>query len=431
MTVPLKISGFPDYSEKEHRLLTRWKKILEETYQLFGFSGFHPRPVESIAALTLKGGVAHQIYTLGRLADGQMTDLALPFDRTIPMALYVAARRHELVYPFKRFDISHSFRGERPQAGRMRGFIQADIDIVDTELSSFGETECLTALVTALQRLKIPRFVIYLNHLLIPKTLIFRMGFTEEMLPEALRIVDKADKIGFDRVKEELLRLLPSADMSHLSALTFKGSFEDFCELYPENLPGIDEMRHLLDLLSKSEIPLSVFGFAPGMVRGLDYYGGTVFETFLENREEFGSIASGGRYNGLIDTIVSEKTGVEGFGISIGLTRLFEILKKEHPLSDTRCPAAEILVAYREPSLQPEAAAAARQLRELGIATDLYCGKGAIGKQIRYADKKEIRHVLMVMGEAFVIKNLETGEQTPDLSSCEEATETAARLLRS
>ena len=100
MAIQLKISGFVDYSEKENRLFSHWKKTLEDVFRLFGFMGFNPRPVESIEALQQKGGIAHQIYTLGRLQDGSMTDLALPFDRTVPFAIYVAAHRHELSYPF-------------------------------------------------------------------------------------------------------------------------------------------------------------------------------------------------------------------------------------------------------------------------------------------------------------------------------------------
>ena len=172
MTIQLKISGFMDYSEKENRQFFLWKKQLEQVFSSFGFMGFNPRPVESIAALQTKGGIAHQIYTLGRLQDGTMTDLALPFDRTIPLAVYIAAHRHELIYPFKRFDISYSFRGERPQAGRARGFIQADIDVVNEQLSILSEVECLATFVAGLQSLTIPSFTVYLNHIDIPKALI-------------------------------------------------------------------------------------------------------------------------------------------------------------------------------------------------------------------------------------------------------------------
>jgi len=429
MQIPLKISGFVDYSEKEQRLFSQWKKILEDTYRLFGFMGFTPRPVESTIALQSKGGIAHQIYTLGRLQDGTMTDLALPFDRTVPLAVYVASRRHELVYPFKRFDISHSFRGERPQAGRFRGFIQADIDVIDEKLSILSEVECLMVLVEALQKLHIPPFMVYLNHLDIPKDLMFRMGFTKDNLPDALRIVDKMDKIGIQSVEEELLKLSPSLDLSLLHLLEFKGSFAQFLERCPQDLEGLSSMQELLEFLQNSGVDLSVFGFCPGMVRGLDYYTGIVFETALVDHPSVGSIASGGRYNKLVDSIINQETKLEGFGISIGITRLFDILKKHDLLPSLPTPVAQVLVAYREPSLQSQAVLAAKLLREAGISTDLYCGKSAIGKQITYATKKEIPYVFMVMGESFVLKNLRNSEQTPDISSLEIAVQTTIDSL--
>jgi histidyl-tRNA synthetase len=349
-----------------------------------------------------------------------MTDIALPFDRTVPLAIYVASHRQELVYPFKRFDISHSFRGERPQAGRFRGFIQADIDIVDENLSFLSEIECLSALVVALERLQIPRFTVYLNHLSIPKTLLHSMGITEDLMPEALRIVDKMDKIGQEKVCQELKILLPTIDLSPIDTLSFKGTFENFMQIAPESLtkmPGFLALQNTLSFLKQGQISTDLFGFCPGMVRGLDYYTGIIFETFLQDYPNLGSIASGGRYNKLVDSIVNQETKLEGFGISIGLTRLFDILKKENLLPASSPSVTQVLVAYREPSLEKEALLAAGLLRKQGFYVDLYSGKGNIGKQLSYASKKEISYVFMLMGESFVIKNLQTGSQTPDISS--------------
>lgn len=427
MSIPLKISGFVDYTEKENRLFSYWKKELEDTYRLFGFMAFNPRPVESIAALQSKGGIAHQIYTLGRLQDGSMTDLALPFDRTIPLAIYVAAHRHELTYPFKRFDISHSFRGERPQTGRFRGFIQADLDIIDENLSILSEIDCLQALITGLKKLQIPSFTVYINHIGIPKALIQKMGVPEALLPDALRIIDKMDKIGFEEVKKELQLLLPEVTFDLLELFTFKGSLTDFLQKAPtcvQEIPGFSSFTELF-----SSLDPAFFSFNPGMVRGLDYYTGLVYETFLKDYPKFGSISSGGRYNKLIDTIINQETKLEGFGISIGLTRLFDVLKKEGLLPEISTPPAQVLVAYREVSLQKKALEAAKALRELGICVDLYSGKAAIGKQISYADKKDIPYVFMLMGESYVIKDLKNSRQTEDITSLKPAVEKMQSFL--
>jgi histidyl-tRNA synthetase len=429
MSIPLKISGFADYTEKENRLLGQWKRSLEDTYRLFGFMSFNPRPVESIAALTLKGGIANQIYTLGRLQDGTMTDLALPFDRTVPLAVYVAARRHELVYPFKRFDISHSFRGERAQAGRFRGFIQADVDIIEENLSIYSEIECMNALQQGLSSLNIPAFTIYLNHIDIPKFLIQDMGVTPELMPEALRIVDKMDKIGLDGVKKELATLNVPLDLKNLEVMGFKGTTDEFIQEHGakyENLPGFSYLQTLLSQLNSCN-----FSFAPGMVRGLDYYTGVVYETLLNDYSHFGSISSGGRYNKLIDSIVNTETKLEGFGISIGLTRLFDVLKREGLLPQAPAPTAQVAVAFREARLHNDALTAATALRKEGISVDL-CSPGekvAIGKQITYADKKEIRFVFMLMGETYVIKDLPNSKQTEDIPTLALAVEKLKQLL--
>ncbi len=424
MSIPLKISGFADYSEKENRLFSHWKQKLEETYRLFGFMGFNPRPVESIAAMQSKGGIAHQIYTLGRLQDGSMTDLALPFDRTIPLAIYVAGHKNELTYPFKRFDISHSFRGERPQAGRLRGFIQADIDVIDEKLNRLSEVECLLVVIKALKGLEIPDFTIHLNHISIPKAIIKQMGIPLEQTAEALRIVDKMDKIGFEKVKEELLLIHPFLDLELLELLSFKGDFREFSKKSPLKLKEEADFAAMEDLLSLLENQVnapSLFSFNPGMVRGLDYYTGLVFETFLKEYPHFGSIASGGKYDNLVDSILNEKTHLEGFGISIGLSRLFDVLRKEKLLPVTPTPPAKVLVAYRETTLQNEAFVVACRLRDQGISVDLYLGKSNIGKQLSYANKKEIPYAFMLMGETFVIKDLNSGSQTEDISSLEDA----------
>ena len=421
----LKISGFTDYTEIEHRLFHAWQNRIEDAFALYGFMGFHPRPVESIEILKAKGGIAHQIYTLGRLQDGGMTDLALPFDRTVPLAAYIAAHRQELTYPFKRFDISHSFRGERAQSGRFRGFIQADIDVVEEKLSVFGESECIQALLSALQRLTIPSFTIYINHIEIPKALIVHMGCPHERIPDALRILDKMDKIGFERVRTELQDAFPALDLSLLSLLMWKepfASIDKFQAQLPSslrNLPGFAALKETISLLEDH----SAFLFTPGMVRGLDYYTGLILETVLQEHPSFGSIASGGRYNNLIDSLNPKKTQIplEGFGLSIGLTRLFDIAKRLDFLSQQSAPSCQIFVGFRDPKDQKQAVNIANQLRAMHITTDVALQSSSLKKQLAYANAKQIPFAFLLMGETFVIKKLIDGTQTEDIISLQEA----------
>jgi len=427
MTIPTKISGFADYSELEHRLFASWKQKLENVYHLYGFMGFCPRPVESIVALQKKGGIAHQIYSVSRLNDGTMTEFALPFDRTVPFAVYVATHRNELTYPFKRYDISHSFRGERPQAGRFRGFIQADIDVIAQNLSPLGELECLLAMAAGLKSLETPPFLIHVNHIDIPKLLMQEMGVPTDKLPDALRIVDKMSKIGIETVTVELQTLAPDLNLSLLPLLTFRGTLAEFLKIAPTSIqamPSLVQFQELFNVLDRTH-----FTFNPGMVRGLDYYTGVVCETFLCDYPQYGSIASGGRYNQLIDNLIDQTTNLEGFGLSIGLTRLFDILKKEKKLPSNAAPQADVAVVYREVSLQKSALDAALALRSEGLATDVYLGSAAIGKQITYADKKQIPYVFMLMGETYVIKNLADGTQSSDIPLLEDAVKHIKSLI--
>ena len=329
------------------------------------------------------------------------------------------SHKQALSYPFKRFDIAHCFRGERAQAGRFRGFVQADLDVISEKLGHLSEVECLNALVEGLKRLQIPPFVVYLNHIGIPRAIMEKMGVSSDMMPDALRIVDKMDKIGIEKVAQELTALIPTIDLTLLELLSFRGSLEEFSLKMPEDLaelPAFKEFEEFLTFLGKGP-----FSFAPGMVRGLDYYTGVVYETFLLDYPNFGSISSGGRYNKLVDSIIKQETKLEGFGISIGLTRLFEILKREDILPNYDTPTATVLVAYRDPSLQKLALEAASLLRNAGITVDLYSGTSAIGKQISYANKKEIPFVFMLMGESYVIKDLRNNTQSDDIFSIDSA----------
>ena len=246
-------------------------------------------------------------------------------------------------------------------------------------------------------------------------------------MPEALRIIDKLDKIGLEKVQKQLQELLPTSDVSLLSLLSFKGPFINFIKQAPSWLletSGILALQETLAFLQETFTNTDFFSFCPAMVRGLDYYTGLVFETFLTEHAEFGSIASGGRYNKLIDSIVNETTSLEGFGGSIGLTRLFDVLKKKNLLPDAPCPPSTVLIAYREAKEQKEAFVLANLLRKHGLSVDLYLGKGSIKKQLSYADKKEIPFVFILMGESYVIKDLVHSTQSEDLFDIEQAIQT-------
>lgn len=410
------ISGFTNYNEEEHYAFSSWVDRVRRAFRAHGFTPFYPAPLEYADNILLKGGISKQIYGVSRLQDESLTDLALPFDRTVPLALFVAKQKSSLSYPYKRYEIANSFRGERPQAGRFRAFIQADVDIIDRKLSPIADFECIATVADALTALNVGSYVIYMNHISIAKALIARAGISPDHEADTLRILDKLDKVPAEKIFAEIKESAPEASDEALHTIIetcqyrgplskFKRSGDD------EAFADLDAVHDLLIAAGHKE---SAIQFCPGMVRGLDYYTGIVFETFLVGKEKYGSIASGGRYSNLIDSFSKGKTDLEGVGFSLGMTRLFDIMTREKELPLTRRSSAHLVVACRTPSLRPQGVKLATRLRAEGHLVDLFSGDTTkIQKQLTYTDKKGIPLIVMVMDESsYVVKHMEAGEQT-------------------
>ncbi len=433
------ISGFADYSEGENYLFSLWKEKITAVFKTYGFTGFNPRPLEPAELLRKKGGVDKQIFGVSRLQDGSATNLAIPFDRTVPLATYIMRHMQETTFPFKRFDISHSFRGEHAAPGRFRGFIQADIDVIGPRLNLYNDVECIATILKSLNKLEIPEYFMYLNNIQIPKAIITSLDIPKETHAPFMRIIDKMDKIGLDGAFMELQALLPDSSPALLKQtaeiFTYKGPIASFFidETWGSTVPAaLEQLQNTMMLLERSGISTKNITFCPGMVRGLDYYTGVVFETFFKEMPEFGSIASGGRYDNLIDSLSDGSSNIEGVGGSIGLTRLFDILSRKELLNANRRTSADVLLAYRTPELIGETYILAEKLREQGVNVDLYTGDSKkISKQLGYANKKGIPRAIMVMApEAYVIRNMTTSKQTPDMQSPDAVAALVAQTIK-
>ncbi len=414
------IPGFTDYEEEEHYGFSLWKSTVEAVFRKHGFTPFIPRPFEFASHLVEKGGVGKQIYGVSRLQDKSLTDLGIPFDHTVPLALFVAPRLTRLVFPFKRYDTTNSFRGEHPQVGRFRGFVQADVDIIDRELDVMADFECIHAITQALEALPIGTFILSLNHIVVAKALIASFGISREIEPDVLRLVDKLDKLAAPEVVKEILLLDATLSTNHvermIDVLQFQGDPDDFhppIAMDSTVETALAEMKSLYTMLIDSGFPKDRIRFTPGMVRGLDYYTGIVFETFLLGKERFGSIASGGRYNDLISHFAKDNSQVEGVGGSIGLTRLFDVLHRNGDLALERKTTADLLIAYRTMEFRHHAAKAACLFRQADVNVDVYTSTQIkISKQLQYANKKGIPAALMIMDEnCFVYRDLTSGAQ--------------------
>lgn len=445
------ISGFTNFSEAQHYAYAQWLARIAHAFQLYGFTPLIPRPVELRDNLHFKGGIGKQIYSLSRLdeagtlaADGRPsvvgTDIGLPFDRTVPLAIWVAQYANEMTLPYKRYDIGWVFRGETAQAGRFRGFHQADVDIIGRQLDLSADVECLLAIAQALATLEVGSFAFHVNHIAIAKTLLKNAGVTAEQEAEVLRIIDKLEKIGATKVMHELhgaaSQLTPDAVERLMQVFTFRGAtpalrpvleasgFAD--DVVLRGCQQLCEVEMLLSAAGKSDLKLVV---NPGLVRGLDYYTGVVVETFIEGNEQAGSIASGGRYSNLVGGFSGRHDDIEGVGFSIGVTRLFDLLCRAQAVPLERKTTAQVVIAYR-PEVQSVAVQVAMHLRAQGVNVDVYANPTKQMKhQLEYAAKKGVPYALMLMNaegsarvDEFVLKNMTTREQVgwPTLEACKQ-----------
>ncbi|MDO5034116.1 MAG: histidine--tRNA ligase [Actinomycetaceae bacterium] len=417
------LSGFPEWLPAERIVEQHILDQLRETFELHGFASVETRAIETLDELQRKGETSKEVYILERLQD-RLQDrndskkerpLGLHFDLTVPFARFVLDNAGELQFPFRRYQIQKVWRGERPQDGRFREFTQADIDIVGNGTLAFHhEVEIPLVILEAFSKLPIPPVTVLVNNRKIVQG--FCEGIGIDNVEQALRSIDKLDKIGPKGVSAELLehgfeqdqidRLLSLASISgdDEAVLDEVRSLGVANELLEE---GLTELGALLAAGSKraphrlrAELKIT---------RGLDYYTGTVYETALEGHEDLGSICSGGRY----DSLASDgKRTFPGVGISIGVSRLVSRILAANLAVASRSVPTAVLVAVVNEEMRADSEDIAYKLRSRGIPTEVSPSSQKFGKQIRYADRRGIPFVWFI-GEDGVneVKDIRSGEQ--------------------
>ena len=417
---PRTLAGFMELLPNEQILFNQMKEKIQKSYEKFGYLPLNTPIVELADVLLAKAGgeTEKQIY---RFNKGE-NDLALRFDLTVPLAKYVAMHYGELSFPFKRYQIGKVYRGERPQKGRFREFYQCDIDIIgDTELNNLYDAELPNVIYTTFQELGFSDFTIHINNRKILNGLFSSLNLTE-VSTDIMRIIDKIAKIGEENVIKELSDLGVSSDAISkiMNFIAISGSNDEKLnaldnigitdELFVKGLSELKEVVNCIRLFGMSE---NNFMIDLTIARGLDYYTGTVYETFLNDYPELGSVCSGGRYDNLAEYYTDKK--LPGVGISIGLTRLFYKLNELQALKFDKKSIADVLVVSASDDISV-CLPIATKLRNSDINTEVYMENKKIKAKFKYADKLSVPFVI-VIGETELetntvsLKNMFTGEQ--------------------
>lgn len=411
---PKPISGFPEWLPEERMVEQQWLDHIRRVFESYGYCSIETPAAEEIDVLTAKGETDKEIYTLTRLqadeSDSKEARIGLHFDQTVPFARYTAMHFNELDFPFKRYAMQKVWRGERPQLGRMREFYQCDIDVIHVDnLPLHFDAEMPSVIYEALDGLDIGRVQIRISNRKILLGLLDAMG-VEDTIP-VTRTVDKLDKLGAEEVTKllqaecglsadhctKILSLMDVAGADEIRAITAEN--DQMKEGIEELAFVMDQLAHLPDHAVKADLSI---------VRGLDYYTGTVYETRLLDIPEFtSSVCSGGRYDDLAGSYINKH--LPGVGISIGFTRLFDVLRHHGYIKNTKKCPTDVMVMLPSEDMRAKAGEVAMQIRQAGNNVEVYHAPQKLNKQFQYAEKKGIRYVWFP--DLSEVKDLESGEQ--------------------
>ena len=416
---PKTLPGFMELLPNEQILFNKMKNTIQKTYESFGFLPLDTPIIEDAKILLAKAGgeTEKQIY---RFMKGE-NDLALRFDLTVPLAKYVTEYYDKLNFPFKRYQIGKVYRGEKPQRGRYREFYQCDIDIIgDGELSVVNDAELASVIYKTFLNLGFDDFTICINNRKILNGLFEGLDVKENSV-EILRTIDKLDKIGPEKVRKELCEEISEDKVDTImDFISISGNNDEKIKALEEiNISnntwneGLKDLKEVVKFIRIFMVPEENFKIDLTIARGLDYYTGTVYETFLNKYRNLGSVCSGGRYDNLTEFYSTRK--MPGVGISIGLSRLFFQLTDSNIISVDKQSIADVLVISMDNNYE-KCAQIASTLRQNGLKVQVDFEDKKIAKKFKYADKLNINYVI-VIGEdeiknnVVTIKNMSTGEQ--------------------
>ena len=417
---PRTLSGFMELLPPGQVSFDSMVSKLSESFSLYGFTPLDTPLMEAAEILLAKGGgeTEKQIYTL-RKGDN---DLAIRYELTASLAKYVTLHYNDLTFPLRRYEIGKVYRGERAQRGRFREFYQADIDIIgDGSLSLMNEAEVPSVIYRCLKSLGMDSFVIRINNRKVLSGL-YEILKLSDIATDVMRVVDKLDKIGVEKLSKTLMDDLGLSQSQTDELIYFVSSNDDPFDVMEKYKgknevfdTGLEELATLQEHLTGFGVPDTHFKIDLSIARGLDYYTGTVYETYLTDYPEIGAVCSGGRYDNLAEYYTDRK--MPGVGLSIGLTRLFFVLQEQGLLNEAFLSApADVLVIPMTDDFT-HAVKLATSMREMGLRVQIYTEDKKFKVKLSYANKLGIPFVVFlgedeIKNELITVKDMESGEQT-------------------
>lgn len=421
LITPQTLKGFRDYLPTAMMARERLMEIARQVYRSYGFSPIDTPALEYANILLGKGGDESD-KQLFRFTDSGERDVALRFDLTVPFARFTAEHLAEIGIPFKRYHLGTVWRGEKPQKGRYREFMQCDFDTIGTT-SNAADIETLLVIHDLLVAIGFSRFTVRINNRMVLSGLLNKLGLIEKT-SGVLRALDKLAKIGRENVIAEMTEKVgttpeQAAQVLDLASLTGSNAeildrLDVLLEGSEFGLQGVSRLRELCLACQTAGIPGERLQLDVSIARGLDYYTGTIYETFLTDLPGIGSICSGGRYDNLAGLFTKEK--LPGVGASLGLDRLLAAMEELGLIEQTSTPA-RVLVTCFEAERIGDYCRVGRLLRQAEIGVEVFPDAKKVGQQLKYADRKGFRFALIAGSNEFAkgvwqVKDLQAMQQT-------------------